>query len=81
MTTLDNLTTAFNDVRVTAAAAVERIQYLTHDLSHARNEAGDLAAIEQIAAELHATADQLRAAIALADQNQSQAAAPQQQPA
>lgn len=64
MSALDNLTIAFNDVRMTVSAAVERIQYLAHDLAYARAEAAEAAAVEQIAAELHATADQLRAALA-----------------
>jgi hypothetical protein len=69
MPALDNLSAAFNDVRMVVAAAVERIQYLTHDLAHARGEAADAAAVEQMAVDLHATADQLRAAIATADQS------------
>ena len=73
MSAIDNLTAAFNDVRSTVAAAVERIQYLAHDLAYARAEAADVAAVEQIAAELHATADQLRGALAASDPAQPQA--------
>jgi len=73
MSALDNLAAALNDVRTTVTAAVERIQYLAHDLAYARAEAAEAAAIEQIAAELHATADQLRGALAAADQTQPQA--------
>ncbi|WP_457795725.1 hypothetical protein [Methylocystis sp. S23] len=73
MSAIDNLAAAFNDVRATVVAAVERIQYLTHDLAYARVEAADAAAVEQIAAELHATADQLRGALAASDPTQPQA--------
>jgi hypothetical protein len=69
MPALDALTEAFNDVRTAIAAAVERIQHLAHDLAYARGEAADAAAIQQMAADLHATADQLRAAIAATDQS------------
>lgn len=73
MSALDNLTAAFNDVRTTVSATVERIQYLAHDLAYARAEAADAAAVEQIAAELHATADQLRAALAASGETQPHA--------
>lgn len=73
MPALDNLAAAFNDVRTVAAAAVERIHYLAHDLAYARASAVDAAVVDQMAADLHATADQLRAAIAAADQSLPQA--------
>lgn len=68
MPALDNLVAAYNDVRSAIALAAEKIRHLAHDLAVAHAHAADAAAIEQIAAELHATADQLRMAIAAADQ-------------
>lgn len=64
MSAIDNLTAAFNDVRAAVALGVEKIRQLAHDLAVARASAADAALIEQIAAELHATADQLRIAVA-----------------
>jgi hypothetical protein len=68
MASLDNLTAALNDVRSAVALSVEKIQRLANDLALARAEAANSAAIEQIAAVLHSTADQLRSAIASSDQ-------------
>lgn len=68
MSALENLTAAFNDVRSAVALGVEKIRLLAHELAIARATAADAAVIEQIAAELHATADQLRVALATSDQ-------------
>jgi len=70
MTALDNLTAAFNDVKAAVALGVEKIRLLAQDLAIARAMAADAAVIDQIAAEMHATADQLRNALATADQTQ-----------
>lgn len=64
MSAIDNLSAAFNDIRAAVALGVEKIRQLAIDLAIARASAADAALIEQIAAELHATADQLRIAIA-----------------
>jgi hypothetical protein len=68
MAALENLTAAFNNIHVTVGAAVERIQYLAHDLAYARAEAADSAAVEKMASDLNAVAEQLRAALAAIDQ-------------
>ncbi|WP_036282780.1 hypothetical protein [Methylocystis sp. ATCC 49242] len=73
MSALDNLTAAFNDVRSAVALGVERIRQLAQDLAIARASAADAAVIDQIAAELHATADQLRIALATVDHAQPHA--------
>ncbi|PPD44489.1 MAG: hypothetical protein CTY15_07200 [Methylocystis sp.] len=73
MTSLDNLTVAFNDVRAAVALGVEKIGQLAHELAVSRTEAAEAAVVDQIAAELHAAADQLRIALAAVDQNLPQA--------
>ena len=64
MSAIDNLTAAFDDVRAAVALGGEKIRQLAQDLTLARASAADTARIDQIAAELHATADQLRIAVA-----------------
>lgn len=73
MSTLDNLTAAVNDMRALVAAAIDRIQNLSHTLAYAQTETADAAAIAQIAAELQAAADQLRGALSAPDPNQPHA--------
>ncbi len=68
MPALDHLTAVVDDLRTLIAAAADRIQNLSHSLAYAHAQAADAAAIEQIAAELQASADQLRGAVAAADQ-------------
>jgi hypothetical protein len=72
MQALDDLTAAFEDMRATAGAAAEHIHYLVHDLAAARAEAADAAALAKMAADLRATADALRAALAAIGQAQPQ---------
>ncbi len=69
MSSLDNLTAAFNDVQSAVALGVEKIAQLAHDLGVARAQAADSAVIDQITTNLHAAADQLRVALATIDQN------------
>ena len=73
MSALETLAAAFNDVRSAAALGAQKIAQQSHDLATARAAAVDAAVIEQIAAELHATADQLRLALAAADETPAQA--------
>lgn len=68
MPALETLAAAFHDVRSAVELGVQKIAQLSQDLAEARAEAANGAVIEQIAAELHATADQLRLALAAADQ-------------
>lgn len=70
MSSLENLTAAYNDMQSAVALGVEKIAQLAHDLGVARSQAADAAFIDQVAANLHATADQLRRALAAVDQNQ-----------
>jgi hypothetical protein len=63
MSALDDLSAAFNDVKSAVALGVDKIKRLAGDLA-AAHVASDTAAIEQIASDLHATADQLRAVVA-----------------
>lgn len=67
MNALANLTAAFDDIRAAVFLGVERIRQLSHELAAARAEVADANDIEQIATELHATADQLRRALAAVD--------------
>lgn len=64
MPAVENLTAAFNDLRSAVTLSVEKMRQLAQELAAARASAAETALIEQIAAELHATADQLRIAIA-----------------
>ena len=63
MSALDDLTAAFNDVKSAVASGVDKIRQLAGDLA-AAHAANDAATIEQIAADLHTTADQLRNVVA-----------------
>lgn len=63
MPPIENLNVALNDMRGAVAACVERIRQLAHDLALARAAAAEAALIEQIATELRATAEHLRAAV------------------
>jgi hypothetical protein len=73
MSALENLAAALNDVRSAVALGVEKIRQLAHDLAVARSESAESVVVDRIAAELHATADQLRIALAGSDENQNQA--------
>lgn len=64
MPAIENLTAAFNDLRSAVTLSVEKMRQLAQELASSRASAAEAALIEQIAAELHATADQLRSAIA-----------------
>lgn len=63
MTAIDDLTSAFNEVRAAVADGVAKIQELAAALS-AAHAGSETATIEHIAADLHATAEQLRVAVA-----------------
>lgn len=63
MTAIDDLTSAFNEVKAAVADGVAKIQELAAALSAAHAD-DETATIEQIAGDLHATAEQLRIAVA-----------------
>ncbi len=73
MPTMQNLNAVVEDVRALCALAVDHIQNLSHSLAYAQAQAADAAALEQIATELQASADQLRGALAAVAQIKTQA--------
>ncbi|MEK4035656.1 hypothetical protein WOC76_05200 [Methylocystis sp. IM3] len=72
MPALDHLTAAVEDICALMATAADRIQNLSHSLAYAHAQAADAAAIEQISVALQASAEQLRGALAAADQTLTQ---------
>lgn len=58
---LDDLKAAYEDVKASISAGVDKIKELASGLAEAHAN-DDSAAIEQIAADLHAAADQMKAA-------------------
>lgn len=73
LSALHHLTVVVDDTRALIAAAADRIQTLSHSLAYAQAQAADAAAVEQIAAERQASAEQLRGALAAVEQTQTQA--------
>lgn len=64
MSSIDRLTAAVDDMRALVAAGVAHMQNLSAALAHAHTQATEAAAVEQLAADLQASADQLRGALA-----------------
>ncbi|WP_363346131.1 hypothetical protein [Methylocystis echinoides] len=73
MSALNRLAAIVDDLRSLIGVAADHIQNLSHSLAYAQAQAADAAAIEQIANDLQATADQLRGALTAVDQSQTQA--------
>ncbi len=72
MSSLDNLAAVCADLQAVVALGVQRIQSLAHDLAAARTQPADPGTIDQISAALHASAEQLRSALAATDPSQPQ---------